>query len=73
MRADTAVILTILPFLFLWALVKLLPPWPEKALHAVGGGGLINQHPFAEMVVKASTRSRSHYSFFRITQCRMLR
>ena len=30
----TAIILTILPFLFLWALVKLLPPWPEKAAHA---------------------------------------
>jgi Ni/Fe-hydrogenase subunit HybB-like protein len=33
-----AVGLTILPFLFLWVLVKLLPPWPEKSLHqpAVG-------------------------------------
>jgi Ni/Fe-hydrogenase subunit HybB-like protein len=28
-----AVGLTILPFFFLWALVKLLPPWPEKSLH----------------------------------------
>jgi Ni/Fe-hydrogenase subunit HybB-like protein len=26
----TAIILTILPFIFLWILVKLLPPWPEK-------------------------------------------
>ncbi len=30
----TAIILTILPFMFLWVLVKLLPPWPEKALFA---------------------------------------
>jgi len=30
----TAIILTILPFVFLWALVKLLPPWPEKASRA---------------------------------------
>ena len=28
----TAIVLTILPFMFLWALVKLLPPWPEKAV-----------------------------------------
>jgi Ni/Fe-hydrogenase subunit HybB-like protein len=27
-----AVFLTILPLIFLWALVKLLPPWPEKSL-----------------------------------------
>ena len=26
----TAIVLTILPFFFLWALVKLLPPWPER-------------------------------------------
>ncbi len=26
----TAIILTVLPFLILWVLVKLLPPWPEK-------------------------------------------
>jgi len=32
----TAIILTILPFMFLWVLVKLLPPWPEKALFAKG-------------------------------------
>ena len=30
----TAIVLTILPFIFLWALVKLLPPWPEKAVLA---------------------------------------
>ncbi len=30
--------LTILPLLFLWALVKLLPPWPEKSLHAPAAG-----------------------------------
>ena len=30
--------LTILPFLFLWALVKLLPPWPEKSLHQAAAG-----------------------------------
>ncbi|MGA3032565.1 MAG: NrfD/PsrC family molybdoenzyme membrane anchor subunit [Terracidiphilus sp.] len=28
-----AIGLTILPLLFLWVLVKLLPPWPEKSLH----------------------------------------
>jgi Ni/Fe-hydrogenase subunit HybB-like protein len=28
-----AVALTLLPLLFLWALVKLLPPWPEKSAH----------------------------------------
>ncbi len=27
----TAIILTILPFIFLWVLVKLLPPWQEKS------------------------------------------
>jgi hypothetical protein len=26
----TAIALTILPFVFLWVLVKLLPPWPER-------------------------------------------
>jgi predicted membrane protein len=26
----TAIVLTILPFVFLWVLVKLLPPWPSK-------------------------------------------
>jgi hypothetical protein len=25
-----AIALTLLPLLFLWVLVKLLPPWPEK-------------------------------------------
>jgi Ni/Fe-hydrogenase subunit HybB-like protein len=33
-----AVGLTILPLLFLWALVKLLPPWPEKSLHEASAG-----------------------------------
>jgi Ni/Fe-hydrogenase subunit HybB-like protein len=26
----TAIVLTVLPFVILWVLVKLLPPWPEK-------------------------------------------
>lgn len=26
----TAIVLTVLPFVFLWVLVKLLPPWPER-------------------------------------------
>ena len=30
----TAIVLTVLPFIFLWALVKLLPPWPEKGVLA---------------------------------------
>ncbi len=29
-----AIALTLLPLLFLWVLVKLLPPWPEKSAHA---------------------------------------
>jgi len=29
-----AIGLTILPLVFLWILVKLLPPWPEQSLHA---------------------------------------
>jgi Ni/Fe-hydrogenase subunit HybB-like protein len=33
-----AIGLTILPLLFLWALVKLLPPWPDKSLHEVAAG-----------------------------------
>jgi Ni/Fe-hydrogenase subunit HybB-like protein len=33
-----AVGLTILPLLFLWALVKLLPPWPDKSLHEAATG-----------------------------------
>ncbi|MGA2569300.1 MAG: NrfD/PsrC family molybdoenzyme membrane anchor subunit [Terracidiphilus sp.] len=33
-----AIGLTILPLLFLWALVKLLPPWPEKSLHEAAPG-----------------------------------
>jgi len=28
-----AIALTILPLLFLWALLKVLPPWSEKSLH----------------------------------------
>jgi Ni/Fe-hydrogenase subunit HybB-like protein len=28
-----AIFLTILPLIFLWVLVKLLPPWPEKSAH----------------------------------------
>ncbi len=37
----TAIVLTILPFFILWALVNLLPPWPEKpapALSAAASG-----------------------------------
>ena len=37
----TAIILTILPFFILWALVKLLPPWPERhsvAISAAASG-----------------------------------
>jgi len=33
-----AIGLVILPLLFLWALVKLLPPWPEKSLHQATAG-----------------------------------
>jgi len=33
-----AVGLTILPLIFLWVLVKLLPPWPEKNLHEASAG-----------------------------------
>jgi len=33
-----AIGLTILPLFFLWALVKLLPPWPEKSLHQAAAG-----------------------------------
>ena len=33
-----AIGLTILPLLFLWVLVKLLPPWPEKNLHEAAAG-----------------------------------
>ncbi len=32
-----AIGLTIMPFLFLWVLVKLLPPWPKKQAAAVSG------------------------------------
>jgi len=30
--------LTLLPLVFLWVLVKLLPPWPEKSAHAQASG-----------------------------------
>ena len=33
-----AIGLTILPLVFLWILVKLLPPWPEQSLHAPAPG-----------------------------------
>jgi predicted membrane protein len=33
-----AVFLTILPLIFLWGLVKVLPPWPEKGAHAAAAG-----------------------------------
>ncbi|HUY81859.1 MAG TPA: NrfD/PsrC family molybdoenzyme membrane anchor subunit [Acidobacteriaceae bacterium] len=33
-----AIALTILPFLFLWVLVKLLPPWDQKTTHAPAAG-----------------------------------
>ncbi len=33
-----AIGLTILPLLFLWVLVKLLPPWPDKNLHQAAAG-----------------------------------
>ncbi|MDR3753180.1 MAG: polysulfide reductase NrfD [Terracidiphilus sp.] len=33
-----AVGLCVLPLLFLWVLVKLLPPWPEKGLHQAAAG-----------------------------------
>jgi Ni/Fe-hydrogenase subunit HybB-like protein len=31
----TAIVLTVLPLLILWVLVKLLPPWPERNLSSV--------------------------------------
>ncbi|HZC25050.1 MAG TPA: hypothetical protein VE866_17070, partial [Candidatus Binatia bacterium] len=33
----TAILLMILPFLILWVLVKLLPPWPDADLVAASG------------------------------------
>jgi formate-dependent nitrite reductase membrane component NrfD len=33
-----AIALTLLPLLFLWILVKLLPPWPEESAHAPAAG-----------------------------------
>jgi Ni/Fe-hydrogenase subunit HybB-like protein len=35
----TALVLTVLPFVILWVLVKLLPPWPEKNSAAVPEAG----------------------------------
>jgi predicted membrane protein len=29
-----AIALSLLPLVFLWVLIKLLPPWPEKSAHA---------------------------------------
>jgi Ni/Fe-hydrogenase subunit HybB-like protein len=31
----TAIVLTVLPFVILWVLVKLLPPWPESRAHSL--------------------------------------
>jgi hypothetical protein len=36
-----AIALTILPLVFLWALVKLLPPWPEKSALGIAGAYLL--------------------------------
>jgi predicted membrane protein len=33
-----AVFLSILPLLILWALIKLLPPWPDNSAHATAAG-----------------------------------
>jgi Ni/Fe-hydrogenase subunit HybB-like protein len=33
-----AIALTLLPLVFLWILVKLLPPWPEKSAHTPAAG-----------------------------------
>jgi hypothetical protein len=33
-----AIFLTLLPLLFLWVLVKLLPPWPEESAHVPAVG-----------------------------------
>jgi len=33
-----AIALTLLPLVFLWILIKLLPPWPEKSAHAPAAG-----------------------------------
>jgi hypothetical protein len=33
-----AIFLTLLPLLFLWVLIKLLPPWSEKSAHAPAAG-----------------------------------
>jgi predicted membrane protein len=33
-----AIALTLLPLFFLWALVKLLPPWPKESTPAASAG-----------------------------------
>ena len=33
-----AIALSLLPLVFLWLLIKLLPPWPEKSAHAPAAG-----------------------------------
>jgi predicted membrane protein len=38
----TAIALLILPFIILWVLVKLLPPWPESA--SLPGSGVASAH-----------------------------
>jgi Ni/Fe-hydrogenase subunit HybB-like protein len=38
-----AVALTLLPLVFLWALVKLLPPWPEESAPATAAGDRARQ------------------------------
>ena len=35
----TAIVLSILPFVILWVLVKLLPPWPEKEIAVAAASG----------------------------------
>jgi Ni/Fe-hydrogenase subunit HybB-like protein len=35
----TAIVLSILPFVILWVLVKLLPPWPEKQIAVAAASG----------------------------------
>ncbi len=37
-----AVVLTVLPLVILWVLVKLLPPWPEKKSGALPGAALVH-------------------------------
>ncbi len=37
-----AIVLTLLPLVILWVLVKLLPPWPEKDSGSLHGAALVN-------------------------------